>query len=399
MASSRRAEPTAVATALQEPSISSEPDEIRFVDLKTQYRRLKPLISARIDAVLEHGAYVNGPEIAELEAALATRAQCAEAVCVASGTDALTIALLGDGIGPGDAVFVPAFTYMATANAVLMAGATPVFVDVRLDCLTLDPADLARRVEDVRRQGWVKPRAVMPVDIFGLPADYPAIQEVAARDDLTIVADAAQSFGASVDGRAVGSLAPMTASSFFPSKPLGCYGDGGALFTSDLERAQRWRSIRTHGTEEDRLISVRHGMNGRLDSLQAAVLLAKLSLFDEELDAREALARLYDSRLSGAVSLPSRPAGMGSSWAVYAVLSDERDRLAEALNEAGVPTARYYRHPLHKQPAFRDLPGVPESLPACESLCRRVLSLPMHAYLDQATAHYICDVLTAALGK
>ena len=183
MASSRRAEPSAVAGVLQEPSISSEPDEIRFVDLKTQYRRLKPLISARIDAVLEHGAYVNGPEIAELEAALATRAQCGEAVCVASGTDALTIALLGDDIGPGDAVFVPAFTYMATANAVLMAGATPVFVDVMPDRLTLDPADLARRVEDVKRQGFARPRAVMPVDIFGLPADYPAIQEVAAQID------------------------------------------------------------------------------------------------------------------------------------------------------------------------------------------------------------------------
>jgi dTDP-4-amino-4,6-dideoxygalactose transaminase len=232
-----------------------------------------------------------------------------------------------------------------------------------------------------------------------LPADYPAIQEVAAQAELTIVADAAQSFGASLHGRPVGSLAPITASSFFPSKPLGCYGDGGVIFTSDQERAQRWRSIRTHGTEEDRLISVRPGMNGRLDSLQAAVLLAKLTLFDEELEAREALARLYDSRLSGAVSLPSRPAEMRNSWAVYAVLSDERDRLAEALNEAGVPTARYYRHPLHKQPAFRDLPGVPERLPACESLCQRVLSLPMHAYLDEATAHHICDVLIAALDK
>jgi dTDP-4-amino-4,6-dideoxygalactose transaminase len=399
MASSRRAESAAAAAALREPSFSTGSDGIRFVDLKTQYLRLKPEIHDRIEAVLEHGAYVNGPEIEELEAALSARARCGQAVCVASGTDALTIALLGDGIGPGDAVFVPAFTYMATANAVLLAGAVPVFVDVKPDRFTLDPEDLARRFEEVRRHGRLKPRAIIPVDIFGLPADYPEIEQFAAQHGLEVIADAAQSFGASLDGRSVGCLAPITACSFFPSKPLGCYGDGGALLTSDQERARRWRSIRTHGTEEDRLLSVRQGMNGRLDSLQAAVLLAKLTLFDEELEARESLARLYDSRLSNIVTLPSRPAEMRNAWAIYAVLSDERDRLVAALNQAGIPTARYYRIPLHKQPAYSGQPCVPESLPVCESLCRRVLSLPMHAYLDQATAHHICDVLIAALDR
>ena len=356
------------------------------------------MIDAGIQAVLDHGAFVNGPEIEKLEKALAARGDCAESVCVASGTDALVIALMGENIGPGDAVFVPGFTYMATANAVLLVGATPIFVDVDERSFALDPDELERRLLEIGRQKELKARAVIPVDLFGLPADYAAIDAIAERHGLLVVADAAQSLGARAGGRPVGSLAPITATSFFPSKPLGCYGDGGALFTDDAERAARWRSIRWHGTDVERTQAVRRGMNGRLDSLQAAVLLAKLSVFDAELEAREALARLYDERLAGRVTLPARPPGSQSSWAVYAILSDERDGLAATLKAAGIPSATYYGHPLHKQPAYADLPALPESLPACERLARRVLCLPMHPYLEERTAHHICDVLIGALG-
>lgn len=370
---------------------------VRFADLATQYRHLKPTIDARIQTVLDHGVFINGPEIAELESALSLRADCAHAVCVGSGTDALTIALLGEAIGPGDAVFVPSFTYMATANAVLLVGAVPIFVDVRADGFALDPEDLQRSVAALARLGRLRPRAVIPVDLFGLPADYPAIAEVAERFDLTVIADGAQSFGAEVRGRAVGALAPITATSFFPSKPLGGYGEGGALFTDDAARAARWRSIRSHGTEDDRMLSLRQGINGRLDSLQAAILLAKLTLFDDELQAREALARLYDRRLTGHVTLPSRPPGVHSAWAIYAVVSAARDRLAAALKQAGVPTARYYRYPLHRQPAYGHLPGRPETLPVSDWLSQRTLCLPMHPYLDADSAHHICDLMIAAL--
>lgn len=373
-------------------------EAIAFVDIGAQYRRLKPVIDARIEAVLERGAFINGPEIDELERALAERANCAAAVGVSSGTDALVIALRGESIGAGDAVFVPTFTYMASANAVILAGATPVFVDVDEQTYMLDPADLARRIDHVRHDRRLRPRAVMAVDLFGLPADYPAIAAVAARHGMTVIADAAQSFGGRRDGRPVGSLAPITAVSFYPSKPLACYGDGGALFSDDAARAELWRSLRTHGTGDDRMQAQRVGMNARLDSIQAAVLLAKLTVFDDELAARERLARLYDARLDGEVVLPPRPANAESAWALYSILTENRDGVAAAMAAAGITTAVYYPHPLHRQPAYREqAPMAP--LPVSEALSRRILSLPMHPYMGEDRAHRICDVLIYAIRR
>ena len=331
---------------------------IDFVDLKSQYRRLKPSLDRRVQAVLDHGAYINGPEIAELEDALGARAGGRHVVCVASGTDALMIALIGDGVGPGDAVFIPGFTYMATANAVMLAGATPIFVDVDPRTFMLDPAALEARIAEIAAAGAPRPRAVMPVDLFGFPADYRRLLPIAERHDLLVVADAAQSIGASAGNRAVGALAPVTASSFYPSKPLGCYGDGGVLFTDGEARAARWRSIRSHGVEADKMRSERLGMNSRLDSIQAAVLLAKLEIFDDELEARARGRRLV------------RPAPGGSRGTAGAADGGERllgglhgpdrtgaTRSSEALRAAEIPVVTYYAHPLHRQPAYRDLPA------------------------------------------
>ena len=370
---------------------------IPVVGLKAQTQRLKPLLDARIAAVIEHGAFVNGPEIDELESVLAARAGVSHCVAVDSGTVALVIALMGEGVGAGDAVFVPTFTYMATASAVLLVGATPVFVDADERTFMIDPLALERTLAHIEREGRLRPRAVIPVDLFGLPADYKRIAEIADRRDLAVIADAAQSFGARQGGQPVGALAPITATSFFPTKPLSCFGDGGALFTDDDDRAARWRSLRAHGVDKDPKIAMRHGLNGRLDTLQAAVLLAKLTIFDQELAEREQLARRYDDRLAGVVRLPPRPADARSAWAIYSLLVDERDRVAADLAAAGVPTSVYYPYPLHRQPAYAHLVSASQSLPVAEELSRRIISLPFHPYLDEQAADRVCDALIAAI--
>ena len=382
----------AVAPSDDEPQRS-----IDFVDLKSQYQRIKPSLDRRVHAVLDHGAYINGPEIAELETALSRRAAGRHAVCVGSGTEALQVALIGDDVGPGDAVFIPGFTYMATANAVMLVGATPIFVDVDARSLMLDPAALEARVAEVAAAGRLRPRAVIPVDLFGFPADYRRLLPIAEQYDLLVVADAAQSIGATAGNQAVGALAPITASSFYPAKPLGCYGDGGVIFTDDEARAGRWRSIRTHGTESDKMRSERLGMNSRLDSMQAAVLLAKLEIFDDELRARAAIARHYDARLADVVELPVRPADTVGSWAVYTLLTPRRGQVLEALRAAEIPAMTYYAHPLHKQPAYQHLPDLPERLPVSEDLSTRSLSLPIHPYLDEAAVERVCDTVVGAL--
>lgn len=379
--------------------------EIPFIDVKAPYRRLHGEINRRINAVLEHGNYVGGPEIDEFEAALAERAGAAHAVAVASGTDALLIALMADGIGPGDAVFVPAFTYAACASAVAIAGATPVFVDVLPDRFTLDPADLERRIAELSRDGGPTPRAVMPVDLFGVPADYPAIDEIARRHGLFVLADAAQSLGASVGATPVGALASVTATSFYPTKTLSAFGDGGALLTDDAERAARWREIRMHGFPAGAKVeAVRVGVNGRLDTIQAAVLLAKLTIFDDENLARDRLAELYDHGLgslareeAGGLVLPARPGNVRRAWPHYPILVDERDRLRAALGAAGIATAVYYPRPLHLHRAYRHLGPAPGTLPVAEDLCARVLSLPLHPYLDDGAVARVCAAVVAAL--
>ncbi|MDP6977086.1 MAG: DegT/DnrJ/EryC1/StrS aminotransferase family protein [Myxococcota bacterium] len=371
---------------------------IPFVDLATQYERLKQDIDAGIQRVLEHGRFIMGPEVSELEAALCEFAGCRHAITCASGTDALSMALMAEGIGPGDAVFLPAFTFTASAEVVLLAGAEPVFVDVEPRSFNLDPGHLREQIEATTREGRLRPHAIIAVDLFGLPADHAAIADVADERDLFVIADAAQSFGGRIGEARVGTHAPVTATSFYPAKPLGCFGDGGAVFTDDDDRADVLRSIRTHGEGTGQHEIVRIGLNGRLDTMQAAILLPKLAVFASELEARARLADRYDQRLAGAVTTPIREAGKSSAWAQYSILLDDRDRVQQALRTAGIPSAIYYPIPMHLQPAYAAYGRGEGSLPVSEALSKRILSLPMHPYLDDATADRICDTVLAAVG-
>jgi len=372
---------------------------IPFLDLKAQQARLGPRLRARLDAVLAHGAYILGPEVAELEAKLAAFCGATHCVTVSSGTDALQIAMMAEGIGRGDAVFLPAFTYTATAEVPLLLGATPVFVDVDPRTFQIDLAALESRIAAVKRAGVLRPRAVVGVDLFGQPADWPGLNAIAAREGLFTLDDCAQSFGAALHGARLGRAADATATSFFPSKPLGAYGDGGALFTESDERAALYRSLRTHGEGTTRYEVLRIGMNGRLDTMQAAVLLAKLEIFEEEIARREAIARLYDSALAGVVETPARVAGASSAWAVYSVLlPDEatRARAQDALKAAGIASAVYYPRALHQQPAYA---GAHDgaSLPVAESLGARILALPIHPDLTDAQAARVAATLAQAV--
>jgi len=378
---------------------ATKPAPVPFLDLKAQQARIAPDLRRRLDAVLAHCQFVLGPEVAELEAALSAYCGAAHCVTVSSGTDALQIAMMAEGIGPGDAVFLPAFTYTATAEVPLVLGATPVFVDVDPRSFQIDPAALRARVDDVRRAGKLRPRALIGVDLFGQPADWPALRAIAAEADLFAIDDCAQSFGAALHGRKLGSAADATAVSFFPSKPLGAYGDGGALFTESAERAALYRSLRTHGEGTTRYEVLRTGMNGRLDSMQAAVLLAKLTVFSEELAARERVARYYDARLGNAVRTPYRVPESESAWAIYAILlkdSAARDRAQAVMREHGVPSAIYYPRALHDQPAYRDHHDGAR-LPVSEDLATRILALPIHPDLTEAAMDRVCAAVLAAV--
>ncbi|HVS15426.1 MAG TPA: DegT/DnrJ/EryC1/StrS family aminotransferase [Thermoanaerobaculia bacterium] len=365
--------------------------------LKAQAERLRSRIESALGAVLDHGQYVMGPEVGTLERRLAERGGVAEAVAVASGTDALVMALMAEGIGPGDAVLVPAFTFTATAEVVLLVGATPVFVDVDERSFNLDPAGLEQKLAELKGSS-LRPRAVIVVDLFGRPADYDAIGAIAAREGLLVIDDAAQGFGAATGAGPVGSLAPVTATSFFPAKPLGGYGDGGAVLTDDPERAAVLRSIRQHGEGAERYEIVRVGLNGRLDTFQAAVLLVKLEVFDEELAARDRVAATYTERLADAVACPALGPGERGAWAQYTIQVEERDRVRAALQEDGVPTAVYYPKPMHLQTAYREHGDGPGSLPASERLSARVLSLPLHPYLNEAEIEHVCAAVRRAVG-
>ena len=372
---------------------------IAFLDLKAQQARLGTALRARIDAVLAHCQFILGPEVTELESRLATYGGARHCVAVSSGTDALQIAMMAEGIGRGHAVFLPAFTYTATAEVPLVLGATPVFVDVDPHTFQIDPADLQRRIDSIKAQGLLKPRALIGVDLFGQPAPWPQLREIAAAENLFLIDDCAQSFGASLHGRKLGNEADATAISFFPSKPLGGYGDGGALLTDSADRAALYRSLRSHGEGTSRYDVLRTGMNGRLDTLQAAILLAKLEVFDEELATRDAIAAIYDANLAPGFTIPARVPNSTSAWAIYAVLlQDEstRDRVQTALKAAGVPTAIYYPKPLHHQPAY-SASHTGNPLPVSENLATRILALPIHPDLTQAQAHRVCEAARAAL--
>ena len=380
-----------------------------FIDLKAQYARLEGEIRTRMDAVLEHGAYILGPEIRELENHLGTYVGSRYALGCSSGTDALLMALMAFDIGPGDAVFTSPFTFFSTAEEIALLGATPVFVDIDLQTYTIDPASLEMALAALIKKdatiyplprGFenLTPRAVIPVDLFGLAADYDALEAVCREHGLKIIEDAAQAFGAGYKDRtkkACG-FGDIGCTSFFPAKPLGCYGDGGMCFTDDPELHQKLASLRVHGMGTDRYDNVRIGINGRLDSLQAAVLLAKFGLFPEEVDLRNAAARRYTALLGDAVVTPKIPDGYTSVWAQYSVLardSAHRDALRSHLDGEGIPTAVYYPIPLHLQTAFAHLGYTAGMLPVCEDAGLRIFSLPMHPYLKSDVQEKIARLI------
>ena len=373
------------------------PTPMPFIDLQAQRRRLGGRIDEAIGRVLAHGAFIMGPEVGELERQLAAFCGVRHAIACASGTDALVMALMALGVGSGDAVFVPAFTFAATAESVVLVGATPVFVDVEAESFNLDPAALAAAIAATAAAGELRPKAVIPVDLFGQMARYDAILPLAERHGLTVLADAAQSFGATLDGARAGQVGRCSATSFFPAKPLGCYGDGGAIFTDDDGLAETLRSIRIHGQGRDKYENVRIGLNGRLDTLQAAILIEKLSIFEDELERRQAVADRYAQGLAGTCGVPHLGAGARSAWAQYTITVAARDRVAAQLGGAGIPTAVYYPIPLNRQQAYRACPVGPGGVPVSERLAQQVLSLPMHPYLEPAVQDRIIAAVIAAV--
>lgn len=380
---------------------------MHFVDLHAQQQRIAEELRRRIDVVLAHGQYIMGPEVAEFEAELTRFSGAGHCVSCASGTDALHLILLALEIGPGDAVLTSPFTFMATAEVIGLVGATPVFIDVEPDTYNLDARALAEVLGDMAAgrppspgtPAGLRPAAILPVDLYGLPANYPRIQAVADEYGVPVIADAAQSFGAEIDGRRVGTHALATATSFFPAKPLGCYGDGGAILTDDGALAEVLRSLRVHGRGDHKYHTVRLGMNSRLDTLQAGILLAKLEIFADELEARQKVADTYTRALSGLVQVPAVPASMRSAWAQYAAMVPNRDGLRREMSARGIPTMDYYPIPLHRQPVLEDLGYAEGSLAVAEDLSQRALCLPMHPYLSEADQTRVIEGMTTAIAE
>ena len=373
---------------------------ICFIDLPTQQARIRPAIEKRLLAILDHGRYIAGPEIEELEEQLQAHTGAPVAVACSSGTDALIAPLLARGLVTGDAVFVPAMTYNATANAVLLTGAAPVFVDIDPHTFNMCPKALRDAVDHVKRAGRLRPRAIIPVDLFGSPADYKAISQIAADEELYLLSDGAQSYGGDYDGAKVGNIAPVTATSFFPGKALGAYGDAGAMFSQDEQDRDEFLSIRWHGTDHARKDSVRVGFNGRMDSFQAAVLLEKLAIFDDELASRRHLASIYEHRLGGLANCQRHHPDAKSGYGYFSMTVKARDFMVDFLKEKGVPTAVYYRTPLHQMPAFEAFAPHKQNMPAVqhtEQTAASILSLPIHPYLSERDVNYICDQVEAGV--
>ena len=370
---------------------------IPFIDLKAQQARLREKIDAAIAHVLDHGQYILGPEVGLFEQELAAFTGASHVVSCANGTDALTLVHLAEEIGPGDAVLVPAMTFAATVEPALLCGATPVYVDIDPHSFNMSPAGLEEAHARGKNAG-LRPRLIIPVDLYGLPADYDAIMDFAETHGLVVIADAAQSMGARRGDLRTGTMAHYTCTSFFPAKPLGCYGDGGAVFTADAEAAARLRSIRYHGKGSDKYDNVRVGLNSRLDTLQAAILREKLSILDDEIEARERIAQRYSALLDGAVETPAVPNSTRSAWALFTIMTDRRDALQVALKAQGIPTAVYYPNPLHRQSAYGHGLMPEEGLPATDKVAGRILSLPMHPYLQDAVQDRIVDAIRRFTG-
>jgi len=366
---------------------------MQFIDLAAQQKRIRPQIEAGFKKILDHGQYILGPEIRELEEKLAAFTGSPYAVSVASGTDALLMPLMVEKIGPGDAIFTSTFTFIATAEVIKLLGATPVFVDIDPETFNIDPGKLETAIKQTVAKKKLTPKGIIPVDLFGQPAAYQAIQALADKYHLFVLEDAAQSFGASQKGKKAGALARVAATSFFPAKPLGCYGDGGMIFTDSKEMQEQLLSIRVHGQGADKYTNVRIGINGRMDSLQAAVLLAKMDIFPEEIEMRQQVAARYSRMLAGMVKVPKVLNENISAWAQYSVLHPRRDEIIKKLRENGIPTAIYYPIPLHLQEAFTELGYRKNDFPIAEKIAGEIFSLPMHPYLAAAEQEFIAKIV------
>lgn len=366
---------------------------IPFIDLKSQYKQIETDVDAAIKSVLEHGEYILGPEVKELEKQLAAYAGSKHCLGCSSGTDALLMALMAYGVGPGDAVFTTPFTFFATAEVIGLLGATPIFVDIDPDTYNIDPALLEQSIKQVRAEGKLKLRGIIPVDIFGLCADYDRILPLAEANDLFVLQDSAQSFGAEYKTQKAPTMGNIGCTSFFPAKPLGCYGDGGAVFTDDDNLFAIMQSILVHGKGSDKYNNVRLGLNARLDTIQAAILLQKLKHYPDEIVRRRQVADCYMEALDGLVKLPVIPSGCRSVWAQFSVRSPRYVQIMEALKQAGVPTARYYPMPLHLSKAFDYLGYRPGDMPVSEAVSSDIFALPMHPYLTRETISDIAQVI------
>ena len=364
---------------------------IPFIDLASQRARIAGRIDAALARVLAHGQYINGPEVRAFESQLGAFCGAKHTLANANGTDALALPLMAWGVGKGDAIFCPAFTFAATAEVAPWVGATPVFVDVLPDTYNIDPASLEAAIAGVKREGKLKPKAVIAVDLFGQPADYPKIAEICRREGLKLIADSAQGFGCTLGGKHPMHWADATTTSFFPAKPLGCYGDGGATLTNSDEDLAAMRSFAVHGAGSDKYDNIRIGMNSRLDTMQAAILIEKLAIFTDEIRERNVVADRYRQMLPNAVKTPRVIAGGVSTWAQYTIEIDDPDGLAAHLRNDGIPTARYYPKPLHQQSAYRAFPIGAGGMKVSDDIAGRVISLPMHAYLDEATQAKIAE--------
>ncbi|HHQ4574099.1 TPA: DegT/DnrJ/EryC1/StrS family aminotransferase [Aeromonas hydrophila] len=354
---------------------------MQFIDLAAQYQHLKQKIDQRIQQVLEHGHYIMGPEVAELEAKLADYVGVKHVITCANGTDALTLAMMAMGVKSGDAIFCPTFTFFATAETIAYEGATPVFVDSDPDTFNISPQDLEKQIQRVLAEGKLNLKAIITVDLFGLPANYPELEIIAKKYNMKLLEDSAQGFGGELNGKRAGSFGDIATTSFFPAKPLGCYGDGGAIFTNSDEYAELIKSYRVHGKGADKYDNVRIGMNSRLDTIQAAILLEKLAAFPEELIARNKVAKNYEQALAGKYKTPVVPSGYLSSWAQYTIITQNRDATMAEYKTKGIPTMIYYATCLHQQKAFAYLGYKEGDLPVAEKLSKQVVSLPMHPYM------------------
>ena len=382
------------------PELAASRPNIQFIDLAAQQARIKPKLDAAIARVLAHGGYIMGKEVGELEKQLSAFCGAEYTLSCSNGTDALTLVLMAKNVGPGDAVLCPSFTFAATAEVVALRGATPIFLDIESDSFNIDPAQIDAGVAEAKARG-LNPVGIIPVYLFGLPPDYARIHPLAEKHGLWVMGDAAQGFGSEIDGVRAGNLTYVTTTSFFPAKPLGCYGDGGAVFTNDKALYDTMCSIRVHGKGSDKYDNVRVGLNARLDTLQAAILIEKLAIFADEITERQRVANRYSAGLRDVLKTPEVPANMLSAWAQYTLVAEseaQRTQIMERLKDTGVPTMIYYPKPLHQQTAYRMHPtATGGALPVCEDLANRVFSLPMHPYLDDATIDYIVAAVRAAI--